>query len=776
MPLDLPDLTKLQRDTFGYFLHKSNEQNGLVADNTRDGAACSIAATGLALAAYTVAAEAGWIDRADAIGRTLKTLRFFRDSPQGSGSRETGYKGFYYHFLNMEDGRRAGDSELSTIDSAFLLAGFLTAGTYFDGDDSTEREIREIADSLYRRADWQWALYGVADQAGGWPTENRDEVTIVHGGTPENGFISHRYAGYDESLLMHILALGSPTHPLPPGAYSAWQRTFEWRELYGIEYLHAGPLFIHQLSHCWVDFRGIADGFMRGKGIDYFENSRRAVEVQRRYCAENPNGFRGYDQWTWGITASGGPGPAKQVVDGVEREFFNYLARGVPDGPDDGTLSPWAVVASLPFAPEAVRETIKRLDENHPEMVSEWGFHCSFNPTFDAESNEGRGWVAGGYYGLDQGPIVLMLENERSGFLWDLMKRCPYIRTGLAACGFAGGWLDEADDSQDVLPASGADAGQPDPNDAPPLNAPGTMRAARVFRYGDAPRVVGACRPTPGEGQVLIRVRAAGVNPLDWQSADGKVRGWLDPDLPQTVGREVAGVIESCGKGAAKFAPGDAVYAMTGLADGGADAEFALAAESAVARKPESLDFNAAAAVPVGALTAWAALFDVAELKKGQRVLIHAAAGGVGHLAVQLAKHRGATVIGTASADHADFLRDLGCDEVIDHTAEKFEDVIEKVDVVLDPLGGDVQARSYAVLKPGGILVALTDEPDAPAGVRAAFIGARPDGERLAEIATLVDAGALRPRVQNTMPLQEIADALKVSRAGHVAGKLVLTL
>ncbi|HEX6384933.1 MAG TPA: glucoamylase family protein, partial [Anaerolineae bacterium] len=212
-------------------------------------------------------------------------------------------------------------------------------------------------------------------------------------------------------------------------------------EVFGLAYLYAGPLFIHQLSHVWIDFRDIQDEYMRAKGIDYFENCRRATYAQQEYAIRNPQEFAGYHEFAWGITASDGPGDVTKVVDGVERRFYGYMARTIPpDRPDDGTLSPWASIASLPFAPEIVLPTIRYFNENYPEMVSELGFKCSFNPTFPAGES---GWIADGYYGLDQGPIVIMIENYLTEIVWRLMRRCPYIVTGLRRAGFRGGWLDE---------------------------------------------------------------------------------------------------------------------------------------------------------------------------------------------------------------------------------------------------------------------------------------------------------------------------------------------
>jgi hypothetical protein len=417
-------LLDLQRSTFRYFLKEVNPLNGLVRDSTRKGAPSSITAVGLGLATYAVGAECGFIPRKEAVRRTLATLRFFWNSAQGEERDATGYKGFYYHFLDMRTGRRTWRSELSTIDTTFLLAGMLAAAAYFDRENPAEGEIRKLADAMYRRADWQWALNGGA--------------TLSHGWKPERGFLKHRWDGYNEAILLYALALGSPTHPVSADSYRAWCTTYRWRVLYGFEFLYAGPLFMHQLSHVWIDFRGIQDEFMKAKGIDYFENSRRATYAHRQYAIRNPRRFRGYNENCWGITASDGPGPATLKIDGVRRRFYDYKARSIPYGPDDGTIAPWAVVASLPFAPEIVLPAIRYIDETYPDTVSEYGFKCSFNPTF---VSAGKRWHSKGYYGLDQGPIVLMIENYRTGLLWRLMRQCPYLVTGLRRAGFRNGWL-----------------------------------------------------------------------------------------------------------------------------------------------------------------------------------------------------------------------------------------------------------------------------------------------------------------------------------------------
>jgi hypothetical protein len=298
---------------------------------------------------------------------------------------------------------------------------------YFDRDTTEEREIRSLADALYRRADWQWALNGGPTVSMGWK--------------PESGFLRCRWEGYSEALLLYVLGLGSPTSPLPQESYGAWTETYRWKKLYGYEFLFAGSLFIHQLSHLWIDFRGIQDRFMREHGIDYFENSRRATYVQQQYAIRNPRHFDGYNEYCWGITTSDGPGPATRRIKGIKRQFFDYVARKVPQGPGDGTIAPWAAAASLPFAPEIVLSALQHISEVYPEMTNKYGFKCSFNPTFRDGKQNKRGWVSKGYFGLDQGPIVIMVENYRSELIWQLMRQCSYIVRGLRRAGSKNGWL-----------------------------------------------------------------------------------------------------------------------------------------------------------------------------------------------------------------------------------------------------------------------------------------------------------------------------------------------
>lgn len=420
-------LDKVQCHAFRYFLHEANEGNGLIRDRTSPGWPASIAAVGLALAAYPVAVERGLMPRAVAAARTLAALRFFWTSRQGPEPDATGHRGFYYHFLDMESGARVWHCELSTVDSAFLVAGMLAAAAYFGGSAAAETELRDLAERLYARMDWRWAMDG--------------GLTLTHGWKPESGFLRYRWQGYDESLLMQLLGLGSPTHPLPPESYAAWTSTFKWKTIYGHSYLYSGPLFIHQLPQAWLDCRGIRDPYMRGRGLDYFENSRRATLVQQAYGVRNPRGFAGYDATTWGISASDGPGPSVREIGGVRRRFYDYLGRGVPFGCDDGTVAPWAVVASLPFAPEIVIPTVRRFTRHRRLGSHQYGFHATFNPTFPDPEGSPVGWVSSRHYGINQGPIVLMVENYRTGLVWELMRGSEYLRTGLRAAGFTGGWL-----------------------------------------------------------------------------------------------------------------------------------------------------------------------------------------------------------------------------------------------------------------------------------------------------------------------------------------------
>lgn len=418
-------LDVLQKAAFSFFLKNANPLNGLVADTERDGSPASIAVVGFALSAYPVGVERGWIERGDAVQRTLKVLRFFRDSDQSGRPDSTGCHGFYFHFLNMDTGVRMWQSELSLIDTALLIAGILTAAAYFTASTPDEVELREVADVLYRRVNWRWA--------------QRDGTAVAHGWKPESGFLNYGWEGYSESILLYVLGLGSSTFPLSKDSFHAWTLTYQWENLYGYDFLYAGPLFIHQFSHAWIDMRGIKDQFMREKKCDYFENSRRATYIQREYAARNPRGFAGYSQDCWGFSAGDGPRADPRMIAGRRQNFYGYAARGAPYGPDDGTIAGPSMLASVVFAPEialpAIRKQYARSQEQRGASLRASGFNGS---TLAEETVD---WMSDSEFGLDQGLIVMMIENFRSGLVWQLTRSSPIIQAGLRSAGFRGGWL-----------------------------------------------------------------------------------------------------------------------------------------------------------------------------------------------------------------------------------------------------------------------------------------------------------------------------------------------
>jgi hypothetical protein len=395
---------------------------------------------GFGLTTYPVAVERGYVTRKEARKRVLVTLRFLRNAPQGPGAKGTaGYKGFYYHYLDMKTGQRFGDSELSTVDTAILLAGALFCQSYFDGSHPEEVEIRRLVDEIYRRVDWQWA--------------QPNAPAISHGWSPEEGFLEYDWRGYNEAMLVYLLALGSPTHPVGPEAWTEWTSTYDasWQTHFGQEFLNFGPLFGHQYTHVWIDFRKLHDTYMRRRGLDYFENTRRAIYAQQAYAIANPLGCKGYGATIWGLTASDGPADLEIAHGTTTRLFRTYAARGAGgrDSYDDCTLAPTAAVASLPFAPELAIPAVLDMHKRFGKYIyAEYGFLDAFNPTFDANVpvHNGRcipgfGWVDGDYLGIDQGAIFAMIENYRSAMIWGVMRKNPYVRRGLTRAGFDGGWL-----------------------------------------------------------------------------------------------------------------------------------------------------------------------------------------------------------------------------------------------------------------------------------------------------------------------------------------------
>lgn len=425
-----PYLDTLQERTLRFFL-ETTPANGLAFDRYPSASPSSIGAVGFALTTYPVAAERGLISRREAARRVRETLAYLSGLPQHGGpTRVSGYKGFFYHFLDVRDGTRFWNCELSTIDTGLMLMGALFCQSYFDRDDTAEAAVRRLADSLYRRVDWTWAM--------------NNSPGISHSWRPEEGFNRTTWRGYDESAFLIMLALGSPTHPVPDGMWEYWVEPCKWAEFYGLEFISFAPLFGHQYSHCWIDFRDIRDRFMRERGIDYFENSRRATISQRLYAIDNPGRWRAYSDSIWGLTACDGPGDTTFVVDGLERRFTGYSARGPSFDwtNDDGTIAPTATGGSLPFAPELCIPALRAIRNRFGERVwREYGFADAFNPTFVTTTTGPDGWVDPDYLGIDQGPIAIMIENLRNGFVWEVMKKNPYIRRGLTRAGFAGGWL-----------------------------------------------------------------------------------------------------------------------------------------------------------------------------------------------------------------------------------------------------------------------------------------------------------------------------------------------
>jgi len=445
-PPELPSLfAEIEKRTFDYFWETTDPDNGLAPDRYPSAPFASIAATGFALTTYPVGVENGWITRAQAAQRTLSTLRFLRGLPTGdAASGNAGYKGFYYHFLDLETGLRFSPwVELSSVDTGLLLMGVLFAQSYYDAQDNPyEHEIRAIADELYRRVDWRWMQHHPPLLSMGWH--------------PESGFIRDDWEGYNEAMLLYILALGSPTYPLEPEAWVAWTQTYgrDWGTFYGQEYLAFGPLFGHQYSHVWIDFRGIQDEYMREKGIDYFINSRRATLAQRQYAIVNPMQWREYGENLWGLTAGDGPQNTRQQYAGEERTFRAYSARGagLSDHFDDGTIVPSAALSSLPFAPDEVIAAGLEMHRRYGDVLfTRYGFLDAFNPSFrypvplaTGRVIAGRGWFASDHLGIDQGPILAAIANYRTELIWTVMKKNPYIRQGLQRAGFRGGWLDAA--------------------------------------------------------------------------------------------------------------------------------------------------------------------------------------------------------------------------------------------------------------------------------------------------------------------------------------------
>ena len=423
-------LDSLSRHTFNWFWDLGNTDNGQIPDRWPTENFSSIAATGFGLTTYIVGVERAYITRKQAAERVLKTIRFLKQLPKGEGtSGIAGYKGFFYHFLDQKTGLRFQQVELSTIDTALLMAGILSCQSYFDQEDETENQIRAVADELYKAVEWDWAM--------------NNQPTMSMGWHPEKGFLDAKWRGYNEANILYTLALGSPTHSISPDSWTAWTRTYQWAKYQGQEFLNFGPLFGHQYSHMYIDFKGIQDAYMKGKGIDYFENSRRATYANRQYCVTNPAAYIGYTENVWGLTACDGPGNDNKTNPNIA--FNGYNARGASQFylQDDGTIAPTAAGGSIPFAPEICIPALEEMYNRYGDKIyGKYGFIDAFN--LSMEYNDGsKGWFDKDYLGIDQGPIVIQIENHRSGLIWNTMKKNPYIVAGLKKAGFTGGWLDQ---------------------------------------------------------------------------------------------------------------------------------------------------------------------------------------------------------------------------------------------------------------------------------------------------------------------------------------------
>ena len=397
-------LDYVQGTAFDYLWYEANPRNGMVRDRSTSTSPCSIAAVGFALTGIGIAIDHGWITREQGRQRTLTTLQTFWSKPQStSSSGIIGYKGWFYHFLDMNTALRytAFNTELSSIDTALLLGGILYSKQYFDADHPDEVSIRSLADGIYGRVDWNWMTRGTNVFSMGW--------------RPPSSWISNNWVGYNEAMLLYILGLGA-TNPIPSSAWNAWTKGYTWLTYGGLSFVQFPPLFGHQYSHCWVDFRYVADAYMNARNTTYYENSRRATLAQRLYCIANPLGHPWYGSNVWGLTASDVP--------------TGYAARGAPPAEnDDGTIAPTAPGGSVMFAPEVCIPALRFMyDRFRTNIWTGYGYRDAFNMRVN--------WWGPDTLGIDQGPIVIAIENYRTQQVWKRFMRNPEIQLGLERAGF----------------------------------------------------------------------------------------------------------------------------------------------------------------------------------------------------------------------------------------------------------------------------------------------------------------------------------------------------
>ncbi len=415
-------LDSIQYKTFLFFLNEHHPEWGIVKDRAASWAPASIASTGFGIPCFAIGAERKWITRKEAAEITLNILIFFANSVQSTDTNATGYKGFYYHFLRMDSGTREWKCELSSIDTGILMMGILFAQNYYNLNNDVENQIRLLSATLLTRIDWNFMQLS---------SSAKHPNTISMAWSPEKGLLDYGWSGYNEGLFLYILAAGSGMKDVNR-SYDSWLSTYKWDTPYkGLSHVAFPPLFGHQFSQAFIDYRGLADKYMKEKGIDYFENSRRATYVQRQYAMDNTKGWIGYDSLCWGVTACDGPSEKYNFGD---KKFLGYAGRGA-SGPDnnyfdDGTIAPYGSISSLPFAPEIVLPTIKSLNEKYgSQLWGKYGYYDSFNLTAK--------WVDNDFIGIDEGPMLIMIENFRTGMVWNYVMKDPIIQKGLTKLGFA---------------------------------------------------------------------------------------------------------------------------------------------------------------------------------------------------------------------------------------------------------------------------------------------------------------------------------------------------